>query len=86
MKLRRVVLGLFAGVLAGLAGCAVGPDYQPPKTETPAGFDAGAVSGIPPPAAQPAEEQRWWTDPGGPGTGFARSSAPCRPTSTWRSR
>jgi len=60
MKLRRVVLGLFAGVLAGLAGCAVGPDYQTPKTETPPGFDAGAVSGIPPPAAQPAEEQRWW--------------------------
>jgi NodT family efflux transporter outer membrane factor (OMF) lipoprotein len=61
MKPRRFALALLAGVLAGLAGCAVGPDYHPPQSETPASFDAGAVSGIPPPAAQPEEEQRWWT-------------------------
>ena len=61
MKPRRFALALLAGVLAGLAGCAVGPDYHPPQSETPAGFDAGAGAGIPPPAAQPAEQQRWWT-------------------------
>jgi NodT family efflux transporter outer membrane factor (OMF) lipoprotein len=61
MKPHRFVPSLLAGVLAGLAGCAVGPDYHPPGAETPAGFDAGAVSSIPPPAAQPAEEQLWWT-------------------------
>ncbi len=60
MKLRRVGLGLLTALLAGFAGCAVGPDYQPPKTETPAGFDAGAVPSVPPPA-QAAEEQFWWT-------------------------
>jgi NodT family efflux transporter outer membrane factor (OMF) lipoprotein len=63
MKPQRLILCLLTGVLAGLAGCAVGPDYHPPRPgpEAPAGFDAGLGAGVPAPATQPAEQQLWWT-------------------------
>lgn len=46
-----------------LAGCAVGPDYKPPKTETPAGWDGTTVVA---PAqtshatTEPVKISEWW--------------------------
>lgn len=41
-------------VLALLAGCAVGPDYETPKTETPAAWGEKADT-------EAADLSRWWT-------------------------
>lgn len=51
-----------AGAALSLAGCRVGPDYVPPKVDTPAGFspESGAA------AAGPAELKQWWTTLGDP--------------------
>ena len=43
--MRPVLKPLLAGAaVAALAGCAVGPNYQPPKAEGPASFVAAAPS------------------------------------------
>ena len=59
-----LALGVF---VAALAGCAVGPNYRTPKTETPEGFaaagstatagDGGNASGA---AAAPVDLTAWW--------------------------
>jgi multidrug efflux system outer membrane protein len=41
-------------VLAGVAGCAVGPDYERPKTEVPAAWDEKADTSS-------ADLSAWWT-------------------------
>jgi NodT family efflux transporter outer membrane factor (OMF) lipoprotein len=51
--------------LAALAGCAVGPNYQPPKTAVPDTFIAAAApaSGTTAPATAPAaaiDAAKWW--------------------------
>jgi NodT family efflux transporter outer membrane factor (OMF) lipoprotein len=56
---RSATFCLLAGLLAGFAGCAVGPNYQPPNAQAPAGFNAGAP--VKPPATKPEKLERWWT-------------------------
>jgi NodT family efflux transporter outer membrane factor (OMF) lipoprotein len=48
-----------AVVCAALAGCAVGPDYQPPPVATPGQWSEPA-SDAPGPAKPAAELERWW--------------------------
>jgi NodT family efflux transporter outer membrane factor (OMF) lipoprotein len=43
----------------GLAGCAVGPDYQPPDTPVPADFTAAATSGTGH-GRHTVDPARWW--------------------------
>jgi multidrug efflux system outer membrane protein len=45
-----------------LAGCKVGPEYEPPATPTPAAFDGAAQEGL---AADPAVGA-WWKELGDP--------------------
>jgi NodT family efflux transporter outer membrane factor (OMF) lipoprotein len=60
-----IVLALFAGI----AGCAVGPDYRRPAVDAPAGFAAGSAPG-PAAAAVPAATDQdlatWWRALGDP--------------------
>src|SRR5580693_1462147 len=44
-------------VLALLAGCAVGPNYHPPKPDVPAGFAAADKADA---AQVPGDQARWW--------------------------
>jgi NodT family efflux transporter outer membrane factor (OMF) lipoprotein len=45
--------------LAGLAGCAVGPDYRPPESETPDLWHQELTRGL---AAGKADLRTWWTE------------------------
>ena len=45
MKTPRLAIALLAAVWIA-AGCAVGPNYQPPKTAAPAAFANGAQAGF----------------------------------------
>jgi NodT family efflux transporter outer membrane factor (OMF) lipoprotein len=56
---------LAAGALMGLAGCAVGPDYQMSFTAVPTRFGSAALTPAAPPASTPesvhsASLVRWW--------------------------
>ena len=59
----RLLPGLSALVLLGLAGCAVGPDFVSPKAETPPAWagkttkDPQAASGV---VVEGAEAADWW--------------------------
>jgi NodT family efflux transporter outer membrane factor (OMF) lipoprotein len=60
---KRCRLLLRVGLAAGLSGCAVGPDYQPPEVSIPKGWatasahkDAGTTSS----STSSAELVRWW--------------------------
>lgn len=63
MKIRlRMSLGnsmrqplLFVAMVAGLAGCAIGPDYQRPAVELPSGFAAAPAGAV---AETPSKS--WW--------------------------
>ncbi|HZC87026.1 MAG TPA: efflux transporter outer membrane subunit [Steroidobacteraceae bacterium] len=56
MKVARVLaLGVF---VAALTGCAVGPNYRTPKTPTPEGFAAAAITA--PATAAPVDFTAWW--------------------------
>ncbi len=60
---RSYILALAAGiVLIVLSGCAVGPDFQRPQTEVPAGW-AGPLPEAPPAKTTPPDQDlaRWWT-------------------------
>jgi NodT family efflux transporter outer membrane factor (OMF) lipoprotein len=48
---------LFIALLAGLAGCMVGPDYHAPKVNTPAQWTAPLAGGV---TNAPATETAWW--------------------------
>jgi NodT family efflux transporter outer membrane factor (OMF) lipoprotein len=51
---------IVASALAFVAGCAVGPDYHPPKMDAPAAFSAApAQTAVQSPAAPP-DLARWW--------------------------
>ena len=53
---------LFSVSLIPLAGClSVGPDYEQPKTSTPAEWNARMTSGLSPAVANPQTLSRWWT-------------------------
>jgi NodT family efflux transporter outer membrane factor (OMF) lipoprotein len=54
----RRVLVLLASVLAGLGGCAVGPDYHPPKPVD--GAEAPLISATPRAAAPGEPPDQWW--------------------------
>jgi NodT family efflux transporter outer membrane factor (OMF) lipoprotein len=60
--MRALICGLFN--LLFLAGCAVGPDYHPPKTEVPAAFQAAPPPTNPAPATVAPDSsfglERWW--------------------------
>ncbi|MGP3591109.1 efflux transporter outer membrane subunit [Vagococcus sp. WN89Y] len=43
-----------------LAGCAVGPDYQAPKPQTPARFNDPGDTSVPSQASSQAVNPRWW--------------------------
>jgi NodT family efflux transporter outer membrane factor (OMF) lipoprotein len=56
---------LAAGALMGLAGCAVGPNYQMPLAAVPARFGSALLTSATPPASAPeiahsAPFIRWW--------------------------
>ena len=55
MKIRTAVL--FALATVALAGCAVGPDYHPPKTQAPANWSEAQLGGATNSAVQIVE---WW--------------------------
>jgi NodT family efflux transporter outer membrane factor (OMF) lipoprotein len=44
-------------ILGLVAGCAVGPNYDPPATDAPPAFAAGAAKA---PANPPVDPARWW--------------------------
>lgn len=47
-----------------LAGCKIGPDFEPPKVHAPTAFHAG--SAVPAPDAAPVNLARWWEGFGDP--------------------
>jgi NodT family efflux transporter outer membrane factor (OMF) lipoprotein len=61
---------VFALIAAGLAGCAVGPNYHTPNLQTPDGYAAGSVTQAPQSAAdkQPVQIDlaTWWRALGDP--------------------
>ncbi len=67
---RTLLVSAGAALIAALAGCAVGPDYQPPQTHTPASWAEM-------PAAVPA------TRPAAPATQPSRAVAGGADVTTW---
>lgn len=49
-----------------LAGCAVGPDYQPPASQTPTHWNDPGDSGVKSKTASTATNPRWWKTFGSP--------------------
>ncbi|WP_044859672.1 TolC family protein, partial [Enterobacter ludwigii] len=49
-----------------LAGCAVGPDYQPPASQTPTHWNDPGDSGVKSKTASMATNPRWWKTFGSP--------------------
>jgi outer membrane protein, multidrug efflux system len=47
-------------LLAALSGCAVGPNYQRPPVDTPAGYRTAASDTSPPAGAQSLGDLGWW--------------------------
>lgn len=56
-------LSFVVGLLAGLAGCSVGPDYTPPKPAVPAAWAGAGPGGT---TRQPAQLAQWWKNFGDP--------------------
>jgi NodT family efflux transporter outer membrane factor (OMF) lipoprotein len=56
--LRRLAAG--AAMAGVLAGCTVGPNYQPPPTDAPANFVATPASVAEKPSGSVADEAKWW--------------------------
>jgi NodT family efflux transporter outer membrane factor (OMF) lipoprotein len=54
----KILLAL--GVAAGVCGCAVGPDYQPPEVAIPAVFGAPPRQIVSQDAAPDPDAVRWW--------------------------
>jgi NodT family efflux transporter outer membrane factor (OMF) lipoprotein len=54
----KILLAL--GVAAGVCGCAVGPDYQPPEVAIPAVFGAPPRQIVSQDAAPDSDAVRWW--------------------------
>jgi NodT family efflux transporter outer membrane factor (OMF) lipoprotein len=57
--LLRKVSNAAVAVALVVAGCAVGPDYQPPDNALPRGWQEARQRGI---ETQPAELAKWWTE------------------------
>ncbi len=55
-----------------LAGCAVGPDYQPPASQTPTHWNDPGDSGVKSKTASTATNPRWWKTFGSPQLDRAR--------------
>src|SRR5579884_2156854 len=55
---RRIPTLTLLSICALLTGCAVGPDYRRPATETPARFKNAAPAQTSSPASTPDD---WWT-------------------------
>ncbi|MGH7131422.1 MAG: efflux transporter outer membrane subunit [Phycisphaerales bacterium] len=62
-RIPAFALLMAAGGVLTLAGCAVGPDYVPPKTETPADYSTQLGGGE---KQGPAELKQWWKNLGDP--------------------
>jgi NodT family efflux transporter outer membrane factor (OMF) lipoprotein len=52
--------GLAALLALALAGCTVGPNYQPPKIDVPAEFRTPTNAAASQSSADPTDLQRWW--------------------------
>jgi NodT family efflux transporter outer membrane factor (OMF) lipoprotein len=59
MAVQRSIL-LALGVAAGVSGCAVGPDYQPPEVAIPAVFGAPPRQIVSQDVAPDPDAVRWW--------------------------
>lgn len=69
MKMAKQKMLAVTGLMLGLSGCLVGPDYEAPKTEMPGEFgdvrhtqaeDATAASQPSKTNSNPAELRKWW--------------------------
>ncbi len=57
----KAVASMIAGLLVGLTGCAVGPDYRVPKSDVPPQFAAKAAMNSTAPEAKSAPDlATWW--------------------------
>lgn len=55
---RRILLAI--GFAAGVSGCTVGPDYEPPDVAVPVHFGAASTENVTQAAAPESDCIRWW--------------------------